>query len=422
MWSQSTLNHGAIAGVSPADRIAFRLVLRQLESWSGAVHLELPDGQRLDLGTPGSAAPISVRVNRWRFFRRVLAGADIGIGEAYMDGDWECSDLVALCRMFIADQRVLHARSAWSLPAALLHGMQRWARRNSLRGSRRNIRAHYDLSNELFGLFLDDSMTYSAAVFARPDSSLADAQLGKLDGICRALELQPHHHVLEIGGGWGSFAIHAARNYGCRVTALTVSKEQLALASRRVDAAGLDGQVEIRLCDYRRVSGRFDHLVSIEMFEAVGLEYYDSFFGACERLLRPHGRMFLQTIAIPDQRFRAYVRDYDWLRKYIFPGSLLASLHEITASLQRVTTLRIDALRDIGPDYARTLHLWRDRFRRRLPEVRRLGFDERFVRMWDFYLASCEAAFQVRYLNDLQLVLSRPLPFARGLEARALAA
>jgi cyclopropane-fatty-acyl-phospholipid synthase len=261
-------------------------------------------------------------------------------------------------------------------------------------------------------------MTYSAGVFERPDATLEEAQHAKLDGVCRSLQLQPGDHVLEIGSGWGSFAIHAARTHGCRVTALTLSHDQLVLARQRVAEAGLSARVDIQLCDYRRVVGQYDHLVSIEMFEAVGLAYYDAFFGACERLLRPHGRMFLQAIAIPDQRFPAYARDFDWSRKHIFPGSLLASLHEISASLQRVTTLRIESLRDIGCDYARTLRLWRERFLRAQHEVRRLGFDDRFIRMWTFYLASCEASFAARYINDLQLLLSRPLPFARARAAR----
>ena len=420
MIDQSTAIARRTAAAPLADRVAARLVLRQLERWQvGALTMALPDGQILELGERGATRRVAVAVKQWRFFRRVLAGGDIGVGEAYMDGDWECSDLVELCRMFLEDQSVIVGRSVWTLPARAAHAVQRLARANTLRGSRRNIRHHYDLSNDLFALFLDESMTYSAAVFSRPDATLEEAQCAKLDGICRSLDLQPGQHVLEIGGGWGGFAIHAARHYRCRVTALTLSDDQLRLARQRVAAAGLGHCVEIRLCDYRRMTGRFDHIVSIEMFEAVGRRYYDAFFAACERMLQPHGRMFLQTIAIPDQRFDAYARDYDWLRKYVFPGSLIASVHEITASLKRVTALRIEALRDIGLDYAHTLHLWRQRFLGRQHEVRQLGFDERFIRMWDFYLASCEAAFSVRYINNVQLVLGRPLPFARALARRA---
>jgi cyclopropane-fatty-acyl-phospholipid synthase len=401
-----------------ADRVAARLVLRQLERWHvGALRLELPDGRICELGEQRTARRVDVTVRDWRFFRRVLTAGDIGVGEAYMDGDWECSDLVELCRLFLEDQSVVDGGSGWTLPARVLHTMQRLVRANTLRGSRRNIQHHYDLGNDLFRLFLDDSMTYSAAVFARSDMTLEDAQREKLDGICRSLDLRPDQHILEIGSGWGSFAVHAAREYGCRVTSLTLSHDQLDLARQRVAEAGLADRVDVRLCDYRQVEGRFDRLVSIEMFEAVGLRYYDAFFAACDRLLRPRGRMFLQTIAIPDQRFDAYARDYDWTRKYIFPGSLLASLHEMTASLKRVTTLRVESLRDIGPDYARTLHHWRARFLARQHEVRRLGFGDRFIRMWDFYLASCEASFSARYINNLQLVMARPLPLAASARA-----
>ena len=421
MIDESTATGRPADSGSYTDQIATRIALRQLGRWRvGALAVELPDGRTLDLGEARAPRRVAVSIRRWRFFRRALTGGDIGIGEAYVDGDWECSDLVELCRMFVEDQAVLDARSPWTLPMRLAHRLQRLVRANTLRGSRRNIRHHYDLSNDLFRLFLDDSMTYSAAVFARPEMTLEEAQRAKLDGVCQSLGLQPGQHVLEIGSGWGAFAIHAARDYGCRVTSLTLSEDQWRVARERVAAAALTDRVDIRLCDYRRLSGSFDHLVSIEMFEAVGRRYYDTFFAACERLLRPLGRMFLQTIAIPDQRFDAYARDYDWIRKHIFPGSELASLHGITASLKRVTTLRIESLRDIGPDYARTLHHWRERFLRRRHDVRRLGFDDRFVRMWEFYLASCEAAFAARYINDLQLVLRRPLPFARA-QARAAA-
>lgn len=397
------------------DRLAARLVLARLERWTvGRLTLTLPDGSRRECGPRGAERHVAVTVRDWRFFRRLLAGGDIGAGEAYMDGDWSCSDLVTLCALFVEDQSLLPESSFWALGGRARHAVRRWREANSRRGSRRNIRAHYDLGNAFFRLFLDDSMTYSAGVYASPAASLEEAQAEKLDGICRAIGVRPGQHVLEIGGGWGSFALHAAGRYGARVTSLTLSREQQRLASERAAAAGLAGRVDFQLRDYRDVPGRYDHIVSIEMFEAVGLAYYDAFFGACERLLAPAGSLFLQAIAIPDQRFDAYRRSYDWLRKYIFPGSLLASLHAITGSLRRVTRLRIESLRDIGPDYARTLRDWRERFLARRDAVRRLGFDDRFLRMWEFYLASCEAAFATRYLGDLQLVLRRPLPYARG--------
>jgi cyclopropane-fatty-acyl-phospholipid synthase len=291
-------------------------------------------------------------------------------------------------------------------------------RANTLRGSRRNIHAHYDLSNELFQIFLDDSMTYSSAVFPSESSTLDEGQLEKLDGICRKLDLDEGDHILEIGSGWGSFAMHAASQYGCRVTTLTLSEEQQTLARQRIREAGLENRIDVQLRDYRAMTGQFDHIVSIEMFEAVGFRYYGAFFGACERLLKPHGRMFLQSITIPDQRFDTYRRDFDWTRKYIFPGSLLASIQGIADALKRRTTLRIDSMTDIGPDYARTLRMWRERFLGRVEEVRRLGFDDRFIRMWEFYLATCEASFAARYIGNVQMILTRPIPYAVAAEQR----
>jgi cyclopropane-fatty-acyl-phospholipid synthase len=399
------------------DRLALRLVLGRLERCrAGRLLLTLPDGTRREVGSGGEGAPpVAVRVHDWRFFRRLVLGGDIGAGEAYMDGDWSCNDLVGLCRLFIDDPALLDERSPWLAVSRVLHGLRRRRETNTLRGSRRNIGHHYDLSNDFFQLFLDPSMTYSAAVWTPATTTLEAAQREKLDGICRTIDLRPGQQVLEIGSGWGSFALHAAGAYGARVTSLTLSREQQRLALARAADAGLRERVDIRLCDYRQIAGRFDHIVSIEMFEAVGLEHYDAFFGACERLLAPAGCLFLQTITIPDQRFARYRREYDWLRKYIFPGSQLASLHAITDALRRVTQLRIESLRDIGLDYARTLAAWQRRFLGRREAVRALGFDERFLRMWEFYLASCEAAFASRYLGDLQLLMRRPSPYARRL-------
>jgi cyclopropane-fatty-acyl-phospholipid synthase len=397
------------ARVPLRDRVAAKLVLGQLEQWrAGALTVTLPDGTIVECGDRACVRRVSVTIRDWKLFWRALTGGDIGVGESYMAGEWECSDLVELCRLFLRDQSVVEYHSAWTLAARLRHLLLRVARANTLSGSRRNIKYHYDLSNDLYRLFLDESMMYSCAVFERPDMSLAEAQHTKIDEICQRLSLAPGMHVLEIGSGWGAFAIHAARQYGCRVTSLTLSDEQLQLARERVAAAGVESLVDIRLCDYRNIAGSFDRIVSIEMFEAVGYEYYGAFFGQCSKVLKPNGKMFLQTIHMPDQRFDVYRRDFDWIRKHIFPGSLLASVHGISAALMRHTQLRIEWLRDIGPHYARTLHMWRERFMQRLPDVHALGFDDRFVRMWEFYLASCEAAFATRYIGDVQMVLTRP--------------
>ncbi len=391
-------------------QIAARLVLRRLSDWrSGCLTMSLPDRSVMRLGDRAASPQVTVTVKNWAFFWRLLTAGDIGAGESYMAGEWECSDLVGLCRLFIEDQSMLDAQSVWTWTSRLQHHVLRLIKANTVRGSRHNVQRHYDLSNDLFRLFLDASMTYSCGIFADDTTSLEVAQQAKIDGICRQLALRPGLEVLEIGSGWGAFAMHAAQQYGCRVTSLTLSAEQLQLARERVRAAGLESTVDIRLCDYRQITGQFDCIVSIEMFEAVGYEHYGAFFGVCERLLRRRGRMFLQTITIPDQRFDAYRRDFDWTQKYIFPGSLLASVHAVSQALKRHTQLRIESLRDIGTHYARTLRCWRERFLSRVDEVRRLGFDDRFIRMWEYYLASCEASFAARYISNVQLVMARPM-------------
>lgn len=392
------------------ERLAAKLVLGQLaRCTAGALTVTLPDGSVLEYGDRSASHRAGLTVRNWKFFWRALTAGDIGVGESYMAGEWDSDDLVRLCHLFLRDQSVLAARSTWTLPARARNALLRVARANTLRGSRRNIQYHYDLSNDLYRLFLDDSLTYSCAVFERPDASLEEAQHHKIDEICRRLDLVPGMHILEIGSGWGAFAIHAARQYQCRVTSITLSDEQLQLARERVATAGVEALVDINLCDYRSVAGSFDRIVSIEMFEAVGYEYYGAFFGRCSQALKPNGKMFLQTIYMNDQRFDAYRRDFDWNRKYIFPGSLLASVDAITTALKCHTQLRIEWMRDIGVHYARTLRTWRERFMRRLPEVRQLGFDERFIRMWEFYLASCEASFAARYIGDVQMILARPV-------------
>jgi len=280
-------------------------------------------------------------------------------------------------------------------------------RANSIAGSRRNIQAHYDLSNDFFRLFLDRGLMYSCACFEREEDSLEAAQFHKLDTICRKLRLGPEDHVLEIGTGWGGFAEHAVKHYGCRVTTTTISRRQHEYAHARFQSIPQGDRIELLQEDYRNLRGQYDKIVSIEMFEAVGLRYYDRFFRACDRLLRPDGAMFLQTITINEQAFPAYHRSSDWIQKYIFPGSELASLSEILRSLARATSLGLYHAEDIGTHYARTLAAWRKRFHDAVNEVRELGFDGRFIRMWDYYLAYCEGAFLERHTGDFQLLLAK---------------
>jgi cyclopropane-fatty-acyl-phospholipid synthase len=398
------------AEVPLTDRIANRLVLARLASWrAGSITVVLPNGAVLRFGDGSSARRVRIVVKQWRFFWRTLTAADIGNGESYMDGDWEVSDLVELCRLYLIDQSMLDANSTWTWPNRLRNAWLRWSRRNTLFRARRNVQAHYDLSNEFYRLFLDDSMTYSCATFDGQAIPLAEAQARKIADVCRRLTLAPEHHLLEIGSGWGALAIHAARTYGCRVTSLTLSEEQLRLARERVREAGLEDRVEIRLCDYREARGVYDRAVSIEMFEAVGWEYYGDYFSRIQRLLKPDGSFLMQTITVPDQRFDEYRQDFDWIRKWIFPGGLLPSVAEITRAVGAHSDFRIAWMRDVGIDYAPTLRAWRETFLERVAEVRSLGFDDRFVRMWEYYLASCEAAFSIRYLGDAQILFARPL-------------
>jgi len=375
----------------------------------GSLKVSLPDGSTRYFGLQGSHPDVSLQIVDPKFFRRVFLGGDVGLGEAFMEGAWDTSDLTAFITLLIVNRELLEGRQ--SMASRLLSFTDRWrhlARANTLRGSRRNIRRHYDLSNDLFAAFLDPSMTYSCAVFERDDEDLETAQLRKLRRIIRKARIGPGDHVLEIGCGWGSFAIVAARETGCRVTGITVPAAQRHLATERVRQERLEDQITILLTDYRRVAGRFDRIISIEMLEAVGHEHYPEFFSCCERLLAPNGLIVLQTIALPDHRYETYRKGCDWIQKYIFPGGLLPSLSALCTAMAASSRFYVESLENIGIHYARTLRAWRERFLDRWDTIRTLGFDENFRRMWLYYLSFCEAAFATRTLNDLQIVLSRP--------------
>jgi cyclopropane-fatty-acyl-phospholipid synthase len=379
-----------------------------LERWEGGrLTLELPDGARRSFGK--GEPRVELRLKSPAAVRRLLLQADIGFGESYVEGEWETSDLPGLLVQALRNEDRLGATTGLSRLLNLGNDVLHRLRRNTRRGSRRNIASHYDLSNDFFRLFLDEeTMAYSSAFFASADEPLAEAQKRKLRRMADKARLRPGDRVLEIGCGWGGFAILAAREYGCRVTGITISEAQHRLARERVAAAGLEGRVEIRLQDYRDVEGRFDKVVSIEMFEALGREHWPAFFRKVEQVLLPHGLAVVQAISIPDRRFAAYERHCDWIQKHVFPGGVLASLHHATGAMMEAGTLVVHHLEDIGIHYARTLALWRGAFLSRLDEVRALGFDERFVRTWDFYLASCQALFATGRTGDLQVVLTRP--------------
>jgi cyclopropane-fatty-acyl-phospholipid synthase len=347
-------------------------------------------------------------VHHERFFTRAVLGGDIGVGEAYMDGDWSSPDVVAVVRAAIRNMPKLDARNQMiSMATRGLNYLRHWRNDNSESGSRKNIAYHYDLGNKFYQLFLDPSMAYSCAYYESAGDSLEVAQQRKFEVICRKLDLQPDDHVVEIGTGWGGFAAYATQNYGCRITTTTISKEQHAFSAKLF--ARLPGdRIELLFEDYRKLTGKYDKLVSIEMFEAVGRKHYDEFFAVCERLLKLEGKMLLQTITMNERHFKQYLRQSDWIKKYIFPGAELASVMGILESTAQVSALQLVGAEDIGEHYALTLREWRRRFVSRLADVRRLGFGERFERMWVFYLAYCEAGFIEHYIGDAQLVFAKP--------------
>jgi cyclopropane-fatty-acyl-phospholipid synthase len=357
----------------------------------------------------GEGPEIRVDVLDPGFWSAVALGGSVGAGEAYTDGLWRCDDLVGLVRLLLRNRRVLDGMEGGlarlSSPLrALLHRLNR----NTRIGSRRNIAAHYDLGNAFYRLWLDETLMYSCAVFERRDMTLTEASTAKLERICRKLDLKPGDRVLEIGTGWGGFALHAAGRYGCRVTTATLSREQHELARRRAAEAGLADRVEVLLTDYRDLSGQYDKLVSIEMVEAVGAEYLETYFDRCSRLLKPEGAMLLQAITIADQRYEQALKEVDFIQRHVFPGGFLPSVTALTAAMTRRSDLRTLHLEDIGPHYAETLARWRARFLAQLDQVMALGFDERFIRMWDFYLCYCEGGFRERDIGTVQMLLAKP--------------
>ena len=363
----------------------------------GALDVTLPDGTARRFG---AGAPVRLDIHDRGLFRRTATRGKLGLGESYTAGEWDSDDLVGLFELLLRNAAATGERHARI--RRLLELRPRRNRRNGLRRARRNIAYHYDLGNELFALMLDETMTYSCAIFDSPGQSLADAQRAKYDRLCTRLSLGAGDSVLEIGCGWGGFAEHAASRYGCTVTGITISREQAAHARERT--AGLP--VEIREQDYRLVEGEFTKVVSIEMLEAIGADQFETYFATIDRVLAPGGRAAVQTILVPEQRWERYRRTPDWIERYVFPGCLIPSLEALARAAAR-TSLGIYGVEEIGEHYAETLRRWRASFHARIADVRALGYDRRFERTWDFYLAFCEAAFRTRALRDVHLVLER---------------
>jgi cyclopropane-fatty-acyl-phospholipid synthase len=383
----------------------------------GHFHFTMPEGGIHHFGeADASLPPAQLRVRREAFFRKCFWAGDIGFAESYIDGDWDTPDLTALIAHFIRNLEnapmISGSQRGQSAALNLLRFVNRLGhqlRPNTRRIARRNIREHYDLSNDFFALWLDPSLMYSSAKWPAhaPQLSLEEAQREKNDALCRKLRLQPSDHVLEIGTGWGGWSLHAAGHYGCRITTVTISQQQYDLARRRVRDANLADRVDVQLCDFRDITGHYDKIVSIEMVEALGHKYQATFAKAVSRLLKPEGLLALQFITCPDARYRDLRRGVDFIQKHIFPGSLLLSLNRMNHLLAQAGGLALHEMDDFGPDYARTLRLWRESFHARLDQVRALNFDERFIRKWTYYLCYCEAAFALRNISVVHTLHTR---------------
>ncbi|MBT8096820.1 MAG: class I SAM-dependent methyltransferase [Woeseia sp.] len=396
---------------SGLDRLARRKVLKRLAGTKDG-SLRLVEGKRECVFgdvTQDDALQAEVHVHDPRFYSDVAFAGAIGAGEAFIQGYWDSPDLTKVVRVLLRNRHVLeNLNTGFARMTKPLQKVFHWLNKNSHKGSRRNISAHYDIGNDFFSLWLDESMMYSSAIFETPDMTLEDASTAKLERICQKLKLQPGDRVLEIGTGWGGFAIHAARRYGCHVTTTTISREQYELATKRVSDAGLEDRITLLLNDYRDLAGEYDKLVSIEMIEAVGHEYYDQFFDICSRLLRPDGLMCLQSITIADQRYDDARNSVDFIQRYIFPGGCLPSLTALSGSLTSASDMRIVHAEDIGPHYATTLGHWRERFIDKIDAVRHLGYSDDFLRMWKYYLGYCEGAFIERAIGNVQLLIAKP--------------
>ncbi len=384
-------------------------LLAQLAPLRGG-HLRLRDAVGdVVIGDPDATPQVTVWVDDPGFYRAVAAQGSVGAGEAYIRGDWRCDDLVALVQLLVRNRDLLDGmeRGPARIGGWLLKGWNR-LRRNTREGSRRNIAAHYDLGNPFFSLFLSPDLMYSSALYARPDDTLEAASERKLARICEQLQLTAADRVVEIGTGWGGFALYAARHIGCHVTTTTISVEQYTLAKQRVEAAGLQDKVTLLLKDYRDLDGQYDKLVSIEMIEAIGAQYLDTYFATLARLLKDDGLALLQAITIEDQRYEQARRSVDYIKRFVFPGSFIPSINAIVAAKTRSSDLQLIDQHDFGPSYALTLRAWRQRFLAQLPAVRAQGFDARFIRLWEFYLAYCEGGFLERSIGVSHLLMARP--------------
>ncbi|MFT6794710.1 MAG: cyclopropane-fatty-acyl-phospholipid synthase [Rubritalea sp.] len=381
----------------------------------GGLLLRYSDGTEQKYGAESHEIEAEILLNEDNeFFRRGVAYGNVGLGEAYIEGIWDTPDIKAVITWFIRNMKAKMGAQASSNKLRAVNKMKfinklfHIARANTIRTSKKNISEHYDLGNDFYKLFLDPSMTYSSGIFTKKDTTLGEAQFAKYDALCKKLQLKKGDEVLEIGCGWGGFACHAAAHYGCKVTGVTISQEQLNYGHQRAKDAGLETLIDLRLQDYREINGKFDHIVSIEMLEAVGDKFLPVYFKKCNELLKPNGALAIQIITVPDSRYDELKRGVDFIQRHIFPGSLLLSLGRISQVMKQtgeLTTFQVD---DMGLDYARTLSEWHDRFNAELPAVKAQGFDDAFIRKWNYYLKYCEAAFATRNISVVQAIYTKP--------------
>ncbi|VVO34604.1 Tuberculostearic acid methyltransferase UfaA1 [Pseudomonas fluorescens] len=386
-----------------------RGVLRQMARLKHGQLVVVEDGERMLFGAPGSPLVGEIHILDAAVWGLVASNGSIGAGEAFIHGYWSSPDLTAVVRVFVSNLEVLDAMEGGlaRLGRPMVQGLH-WLNRNTRKGSQKNIAAHYDLGNDLFEQFLDPTMMYSAAQFLTPEDNLEQAQLNKLERICQKLALKPSDHLLEIGTGWGSMALYAAQNYGCRVTTTTLSKEQYAFTAKRIEQLGLQDQVTLLLKDYRDLTGEYDKLVSIEMIEAVGHRFLPTYFKQCAQLLKSNGLMLLQAITIREQRYEQAKRGVDFIQRYIFPGGALPCVQKMLEIVSRDTDMNLLHMEDFGLHYAKTLRLWHENFRRAHGRLSELGYDDYFLRLWEFYLCYCEGGFLERTIGTAQLLLAKP--------------
>ena len=386
-----------------------RGVLRQLSQLKSGHLVVIENGERLMFGDSGAGLVGEVQIHDTSVWGMIASNGSIGAGEAFIHGYWSSPDLTKVIRVLVSNMDVLDAMEGGlaRLGRPLIRGLH-WINRNTRKGSQKNIAAHYDLGNDMFEQFLDPTMMYSAAQFLTADDTLEQAQLNKLQRICQKLDLKPTDHLLEIGTGWGSMALYAAQHYGCKVTTTTLSKEQFDYTQARIEALGLQEQVTLLLEDYRDLTGQYDKLVSIEMIEAVGHHFLPSYFKQCSQLLKPHGLMLLQAITIRDQRYEQAKSSVDFIQRYIFPGGALPSVQKMLEIVGKDTDMNLMHMEDFGLHYAKTLRLWHENFRRAHGRLTELGYDDYFLRLWEFYLCYCEGGFLERSIGTAQLLLAKP--------------